>query len=85
MIKRDEFAAKMLEYQLNLIGKSTQEAVESNKQWLYEWVLSEEQSKHFKEWFVKQALKTYKIPKKKVISNILNPFLLQWGLNVKKS
>jgi len=85
MIKRDEFAIKMLEYQLNLIGKTTEQAIDSNAQWRYEWLLSEEQSKQFREYFIKQALKTYKVPRKKVIINILNPFLLQWGLNVKKS
>lgn len=84
MIKRDEFATKMLEYQLLLIGKTVQEALD-NKKWIFEWDIDEINHKKFKDYFIKEALKTYKIPKRKVINNILNPFLLQWGLNVKKS
>jgi len=75
---------KMLEFELSLIGKTVQEA-RSNRLWNFKWVISEEKQKEFEKYFIQQALKTYKVPKKKVITNILNPFLLQWGLNVKKS
>lgn len=80
-IKRENLGNHLFEYQLSLIGKTSEDAV-NNKEWLEEWYLTEEQFKDFENYAIKTIQKVLKCNKQRAKS-AFNWFDLGFGLKVK--
>jgi hypothetical protein len=80
-INRENIADHLVDYQLGMIGKSTQEA-HMTKEWYSKWTLTQEQHDQFKTYALPLLKKVFKCSKSKAES-IFDFFDLQFGLRIK--
>ena len=80
-INRENISDHLLDYQLGIIGKSTQEAF-MTKEWYSKWTMTEEQHNQFKAYAVPLMKKVFKINKTRAEANF-QWFDLQFGLRIK--
>jgi hypothetical protein len=79
-VNRQNIAEHLFEKQLELIGKTLQEAID-NRNWKGEWWMTEEEFEQFKSYSIPLIKKTFKCNKSKAEST-LNWFILQFGLKI---
>jgi len=82
-ILRSNISEHLLEKQFSLIGKTVQEAVNSNTKWKEEWTISSEKQEEFIKYAIPLIKKVFKCSRQKAIDKALNPFLLNFGLKIK--
>lgn len=80
-IKRENLGNHLFEYQLSLIGKTSEDAT-NNKKWLEEWHLTETQYKDFESYAIKTIQRVLKCNKHRAKSTF-SWFDLGFGLQVK--
>lgn len=77
-ITRMNISEHLLEYQLNLINKTTFDALR-NEGWVYEWTITIEQYNHLKQYAIPLFKKVFKFNKAKA-EDTFNFFYSQFGL-----
>lgn len=77
-INRTNIAEHLIEYQLNMVGKTMQEAKEDDM-WFFNWTFTQEQHDKFKGYAIPLIKKVLKCNKKKAES-IFAWFDLEFGL-----
>lgn len=82
-ITRVNIARHLLEYQLNMIGKTTYDS-KQEENWFKKWTINDREYEFFKNYAISQLRKTFKINKKKAES-IFNWFNMQFGLKRKNN
>ena len=82
-VTRNNLSEHLIEKQFSLIGKTVQEAVNSNTKWKEEWTISSEKQEEFIKYAIPLIKRVFKCSRSKAISNALNPFLLNFGLKIK--
>lgn len=80
-INRANIARHMLEYQLNMIGKTTNDT-KKKENWFNEWTISDREFQYFERWAIPLLKKTFKINTNKAYE-IFQWFNMQFGLNRK--
>jgi len=80
-IDRTNVAKYLLEYQLNMIGKTYYEA-KHTEEWFKKWTMTEEQFNYFKSYSIPLLKKTFKCNKTKA-EMTFEWFNLQFGLKIK--
>ena len=80
-INRTNISEHLIEYQLNIIGKTTEQA-KSVKEWYSKWTMTSKQHELFKAYTIPLLRKVFKINKKKA-EEIFNWFDLSFGLRIK--
>lgn len=81
-INRTNIARHLLEYQLNMIGKTTVHTKHSNN-WFKEWTITEIEYNFFKNYAIPLLRKTFKINTTKA-NETFEWFNMQFGLKLKK-
>ena len=81
-INRTNIARHLLEYQLNLIGKTSGDA-KMHENWFNEWEISQEDAYFFKKYAIPLLKKTFKFSNKKALATF-EWFNLQFGLKLKR-
>lgn len=79
-INRINISDHLVEYQLNMIGKTTADALK-NENWYAEWEMTEKQHELFKAYAISLLKKVYKFNKSKA-EQTFNWFNLQYGLKI---
>jgi hypothetical protein len=79
-INRENIGDHLVEYQLEMIGKTIAEAYKTDK-WYSEWTMTDEQHNKFKEYAIPLLKKVYKCNKKRA-EGIFGWFNLQFGLRI---
>ena len=82
-VTRVNISEHLVEYQLNLIGKTSKQAL-ANSNWYNEWTITENQVKFLKSYAIPLLKKIFKFNKAKAEDTFLW-FLLQYGLKLKNS
>lgn len=77
-VNRTNIASHLLEYQLNLIGKTTLDAKEEDD-WFDNWTITQNNVELFEKYAIPLLQKTFKFSKKKA-KETFNWFFLQFGL-----
>ena len=80
-INRENIADHLLDYQLGMIDKSTQEA-HMTREWYSKWTMTQEQPDKFKAYAIPLMKKVFKINKARAEANF-QWFDLQFGLRIK--
>jgi hypothetical protein len=80
-ITRQNISEHLLEYQLQIIGKTVQEAI-ADKEWIQKWSFSQEQADSFKNYAIPLIKKVMKCNKGNATS-AFNFFNLQFGLKIR--
>jgi hypothetical protein len=80
-INRENVAEHLIDYQLDMIGKSIQEA-HMTKEWYSKWTMTTEQHEAFKAYALPLIKKVFKCNKSRAESTF-NWFDLQFGLRIK--
>ena len=80
-IDRTNIAKYLLEYQLNMIGKTLHES-KSTPKWINTWTITQEQFKFFEMYAIPLIKKTFKINTKRS-KGVFEWFILQFGLKIK--
>lgn len=80
-ITRVNISEHLVEYQLNLIGKTSKQAL-ANSNWYNEWTITENQIKFLRSYAIPLLKKIFKFNKAKAEETFLW-FLLQYGLKIK--
>lgn len=80
-INRETIADHLVDYQLGMIGKSTQEA-HMTKEWFTKWTMTQEQHDAFKAYAIPLLKKVFKINKARAEKNF-QWFDLGFGLRIK--
>lgn len=80
-INRETIADHLLDYQLGMIDKSTQEA-HMTKEWYNKWTMTQEQHDEFKAYAIPLLKKVFKCNKSRAESTF-DFFDLQFGLRIK--
>ena len=80
-INRESIADHLIDYQLGMIDKSTQEA-HMTKEWYNKWTMTQEQHDQFKAYALPLIKKVFKCNKSRAESTF-NWFDLQFGLRIK--
>ncbi len=80
-INRETISDHLLDYQLGMVGKSTQEAF-MTKEWYSKWTMTEEQHAEFKAYAIPLLKKVFKCRKEKA-EGVFSWFDLQFGLRIK--
>jgi hypothetical protein len=80
-INRENIADHLVDYQLGMIGKSTQEA-HMTKEWYSKWTMTQEQHDQFKAYALPLLKKVFKCNKSRAESTF-DFFDLQFGLRIK--
>ena len=80
-INRENVAEHLVDYQLEMVGKSTQEAY-MTKEWYSKWTMTTEQHEAFKAYAIPLLKKVFKCRKERAESTF-NWFDLQFGLRIK--
>lgn len=80
-VNRENISEHLLDYQLDMIGKSIQEA-HMTKEWYNKWTLTQEQHDQFKAYALPLLKKVFKCSKSKAESTF-DFFDLQFGLRIK--
>jgi hypothetical protein len=79
-INRENIADHLIDYQLGMIDKSTQEAY-MTKEWYDKWTMTQEQHDEFKAYALPLLKKVFKCNKSRA-EDTFNWFDLQFGLRV---
>ncbi len=80
-VNRENIADHLVDYQLGMIGKSTQEA-HMTKEWYNKWTMTQEQHDQFKAYALPLIKKVFKCNKSRAESTF-DFFDLQFGLRIK--
>jgi len=80
-INRENIGNHLVDYQLNMIGKSMQEAY-MTKEWYNKWTMTLEQHEEFKAYAIPLMKKVFKINKGRAEANF-EWFDLEFGLRIK--
>ncbi len=80
-INRTNLSEHLLEYQLQMIGKTVKEAI-SDENWIRDWSFTKEQSEQFKSYAIPLIKKTLKCNRLKA-TKAFDFFSLQFGLKIK--
>jgi len=80
-INRENIADHLLDYQLGMIDKSTQEA-HMTKEWYNKWTMTQEQHDQFKAYALPLIKKVFKCNKSRAESTF-DWFDLEFGLRIK--
>jgi hypothetical protein len=80
-INRANVTKYLLEFQLNMMGKTLYEAKNYDK-WFDEWTITTEQHKYFEYYAIPLLKKTFKCNKTKALETF-KWFILHFGLNIK--
>lgn len=81
-INRENIALHLMEYQLGLIGKTTEEALQT-PDYLKDWTLTQEQFDSFYKYSIQILKKVFKCNTNKA-KNTFDWFISGWGLKVKQ-
>lgn len=79
-INRETISDHLIDYQLGMIGKSTQEAM-MTKEWYSKWTMTQEQHEEFKAYAIPLLKKVFKCRKERA-EGVFAWFDLQFGLRV---
>lgn len=79
-INRTNIADHLLEYQLDMIGKTIAEAYK-NENWYHEWTMTEEQHNQFRAYAIPLIKKVFKCNRRKAESTF-GWFDLSFGLRI---
>jgi hypothetical protein len=79
-INRETIADHLVDYQLNMIGRTIAEAIKTEK-WYSEWTMTEEQHEQFRAYALPLIKKIFKCNKKRA-EGIFGWFNLQFGLRI---
>jgi hypothetical protein len=82
-INRLNIAEHLLEYQLNMIGKTMYDA-RKNDIWFIEWTMTDEQHEEFKKYSIPLLKKVFKFNTNKA-KDTFEWFNLQFGLRIKNN
>ena len=80
-IDRTNITDHLIEYQLNMIGKTISEAQE-DRMWFHNWTITEEQREQFKKYAIPLLKKVFRYNTKKA-QQTFDWFNLQFGLRIK--
>jgi hypothetical protein len=80
-INRENIGNHLVDYQLNMIGKSMQEAY-MTKEWYSKWTMTSQQHQEFKAYAIPLMKKVFKINKGRAEANF-DWFDLEFGLRIK--
>lgn len=80
-INRLNVADHLVEYQLNMIGKTMADALKDDM-WFFNWTMTEEQHQQFRAYAIPLLKKVFKFNKKKA-EETFGWFNLQFGLRIK--
>lgn len=80
-INRETISEHLIDYQLDMIGKSIQEA-HMTKEWYNKWTMTQEQHEAFKAYALPLLKKVFKCNKSRAESTF-DFFDLQFGLRIK--
>lgn len=81
-INRTNISEHLVEYQLNMIGKTTADALK-NENWYAEWTMTDKQHELFKSYAIPLLKKVFKYNKAKA-EETFNWFDLQYGLRIEE-
>jgi len=81
-ITRHNISEHLMEYQLEKIGKTVQDAID-NKEWIREWSWKKEQYDEFKKYAIPLIKKVFRCNKKRA-ETAFAWFDLQFGLKIQK-
>jgi hypothetical protein len=79
-INRETIADHLVDYQLNMVGRTIAEAIKTEK-WYSEWTMTEEQHEQFRAYALPLIKKIFKCNKKRA-EGIFGLFNLQFGLRI---
>ena len=79
-INRTNIADHLVEYQLNIVGKTIAEAYKT-EEWYHKWTMTDEQFEEFKNYAIPLLKKIFRCNKRKAES-IFSWFILQFGLRI---
>ena len=79
-INRETIADHLVDYQLNMIGRTIAEAIKTEK-WYSEWTMTDEQHEQLKAYALPLIKKIFKCNKKRA-EGIFGWFNLQFGLRI---
>lgn len=79
-VNRENIAEHLVDYQLEMVGKSMQEA-HMTKEWYSKWTMTQEQHDQFKAYAIPLLKKIFKFNKSKAESTF-SWFDLQFGLKI---
>ena len=80
-INRTNISDHLIEYQLNMIGKTVKD-VENDTKWYYNNTITQKQYEEFEKYAIPLLKKTFKFNKTKAESTF-SWFILQFGLRIK--
>lgn len=80
-ITRENITQHLIEYQLNMIGKTTNEA-KKDKDWYHNWTFTQQQYELFRAYAIPLIKKTFRCNTKKA-TETFDFFNLQFGLRLK--
>jgi len=80
-INRENIAEHLIDYQLDMVGKSIQEA-HMTREWYSKWTMTTEQHEAFKAYAIPLIKKVFKCRKQRA-EDTFNWFDLQFGLRIK--
>ena len=80
-INRENIQTHLIEYQLNMVGKTTEQA-RKVEDWYYKWTMTTQQHELFKAYAIPLLRKVFKFNKRKA-ENTFDWFNLQFGLRIK--
>jgi len=80
-INRENIAEHLVDYQLEMVGKSMQEA-HMTKEWYSKWTMTTEQHEAFKAYALPLLKKVFKCRKERAVDTF-NWFDLKFGLRIK--
>lgn len=81
MVNRTNIAEHLIRYQLEMVGKTWEEA-QLDDMWFFNWTMTEEQHKKFKGYAIPLIRKVFKCNKKRAEATF-SWFDLEFGLRVK--
>lgn len=80
MIKREQMAEHLIEYQLDMVGRTMEDA-KADPMWYYNITMTQAQFLEFRKYALFQIKKTYKCNKRKA-EETFDFFNLQFGLRI---
>lgn len=80
-INRENIAKHLVEYELNMVGKTIEDTIDDDK-WFFNFTMTSDQFEEFKKYAVDLIKKTFKCSKKRAERNF-EWFNLGYGLRIK--
>lgn len=80
-INRDNITKHLVEYQLNMVGKTLEDTL-SDDMWFFNWTMTPDEHKEFKAYAIPLIKKTFKCNKSRAESTF-GFFNLNFGLRIK--